>query len=204
MTKLEKRVIDLSYKLGLSHIGSCLSVVNTLDQIYSIKKPHEPFVLSNGHTALALYCVLEKYEGKDAEELFHKHGVHPNRSVEDGIWASSGSLGHGIGIAVGYALADPQRLVYVTTSDGEMMEGSIWEALRIAGEQRLENLRVAIIANGWSAYQKTEVEWLDLVTQYFYPSMMIKTNLFEYPEFLQGQDGHYHVMSDEDYLEVLG
>lgn len=53
-------------------------------------------------------------------------------SLEDGIWASSGSLGHGIGIAVGYALADPQRLVYVTISDGECAEGSVWEALAIA------------------------------------------------------------------------
>lgn len=203
LNDLEKRILDISYKYKLAHIGSCLSAVNTLDRIYSIRKENEPFILSNGHAGLALYVVLEKHLGLDAEVLYKKHGVHPNRSTEDQIYASTGSLGHGIGIAVGMALADRTRNVYVTVSDGEMMEGSVWEALRIAADERLENLRVAVIANGYTAYKKVDTEWLDLVTQLFYPSLMVKVSNYELPDFLQGQEAHYHVMSREDYKEAL-
>lgn len=202
MNDLKKRILDISYRLKLSHISSCLNLVTTLDNIYKIKKDHEPLILSNGHAALALYCVLEKYFFYDAEKLFHQHGVHPNRDMEHRIWASSGSLGHGLGIGIGYALADRTRNVYVVMSDGEMMEGSVWEALRIAGDLKLENLRVTIIANGYGAYRKIETDWLDMVTQYFYPSLMVKVNMFDYPDYLNGQQGHYHVLTDEEYKEV--
>jgi transketolase len=202
MNTLKKRILEISHKFKLSHIGSNMITVDTLDKIYSIKKKNEPFILSNGHAGLALYVVLEKYEGQDAEKLFKKHGVHPNRDKKDGIWASTGSLGHGIGIAVGMALSDRERTVYVTMSDGEMMEGSVWEALRIASDFRLENLRVAVIANGYSAYQKVDTEWLDMATQMFYPSLFVKENMYEHPDYLNGLEAHYHVMTDEEYTEV--
>lgn len=203
MTELKRRIIDISYKKKLSHIGSCLAVVDALDKIYSIKKKDEPFILSNGHAGLALYVILEKYEGQDAEKLFEKHGVHPNRDEKAGIWASTGSLGHGIGIAVGMALADRSRLVYTTISDGEAAEGSLWEALAIARKYQLENLRVTLIANGYGAYDKVDVEDLDIRINSFYPTMLIKTNVFEYPDFFQGQAAHYHVMSEDEYKEII-
>jgi len=199
---LEKRVIDLSYKHQLSHIGSCLNCVNTIDSIYGVKKKNEPFILSNGHAGLALYAVLEKHEGRDAEKLLKKHGVHPNRDVKNGIYCSTGSLGQGLPIAVGAALSNRKRNVYVMVSDGEMAEGSCWEALRVAAELRLENLRITVIANGYSAYGLVDAALLDLRMQYFYPSLVLKTNLFKYPEFLQGVDGHYHILSKEDYEEI--
>lgn len=203
LNNLEKRILSLSYKHKLSHIGSCLISVNYLDKIYSLKKKNEPFILSNGHAGLALYVILEKYEGQDAEKLYLKHGVHPNRDEKDGIWASTGSLGHGIGIAVGMALADPKRLVYVTISDGECAEGSVWEALAIARKYQLENLRIALIANGFSAYDKVDIDDLDLRINLFYPTMLIRTNMFAYPDFLQGLKSHYVVMTKEQYEEII-
>jgi len=200
---LERRIIDISYKKGLSHIGSCLSCVNTIDKIYSVKKPNEPFILSNGHAALALYVVLEKYEGHNAEELFDKHGVHPNRDAQDGIWASTGSLGHGIGIAVGMALADRKQIVNIMGSDGDVNEGSWYEALRIAADLRLENLRIVIIANGYSAYDEVDQRDVDNRLNVFYPTLVIRTNMFKYPDFLQGQQAHYVIMNKEQYKEVL-
>jgi transketolase len=203
MNKLKKRIISLSYRHGLSHIGSCLDAVDTIDGIYRVKKKNEPFILSNGHAGLALYVVLEKYEGKDAEKLLKKHGTHPNRDPKDGIWCSTGSLGQGLPIAVGMAMANRKRDVYVLTSDGEMNEGSCWEALRIAAEQRLENLRVTVIGNGYTALGKTDDDLLDLRMQFFYPSLMVKTNLFAFPEWLQGLEGHYHIMSKKEYQEII-
>lgn len=203
LNKLEQRVIDISYKKKLSHLGSCLTSVRLIDAIYQVKKKEDIFILSSGHAGLALYVVLEKYESQDAEKLFDKHGVHPNRDMEHGIICSSGSLGHGIGIAVGMALADKTRDVYVLTSDGEMAEGSCWEALRIASELRLENLKVMVNANGYSAYQKVDTDLLDLRMQYFYPCLVQKTNMYKYPEYLQGLEAHYHALTEEQYKDFL-
>lgn len=203
MNPLKKRILDLSFKHKLSHIGSCLSAVDTIDKIYSIKKKDEPFILSSGHAGLALYVVLEKYEGQDAEKLLEKHGVHPNRDAEDGIWASTGSLGHGLAIGVGMAFANRSRIVHIVTSDGECAEGSVWEALAIARKYQLENLRIAIIGNGYSAYDEVDIADLDNRINSFYPSLMVKTNLYAFPDFLQGLEAHYHVMTEEEYKEAI-
>jgi transketolase len=199
---LRKRILEISHKYKLSHIGSCLTSVDIIDHIYKVKKKKEPFILSNGHAGLALYVVLEKHEGKDAEALWVNHGTHPSRSSQDGICCSTGSLGQGLTVAVGMALANSKRNVYVLTSDGEMAEGSCWEALRIAADLRLENLRISVVANGLSAYGKVDVDLLDLRMQYFYPSLVVKTDLFSYPEWLQGLAGHYVVMDDKQYKSL--
>lgn len=203
LNKLERRVVDISYKKGLSHLGSCLTAVRLIDSIFLVKKDKDIFVLSNGHAGLALYVVLEKFGLGNAEELFDMHGVHPNRDVEHGIHISAGSLGHGLGIALGMALADKTRDVFILVSDGEMAEGSCWEALRIASELHLENLKIMVNANGYSALGKIETELLDMRMQYFYPSLMQKTNMFSWPDYLQGVDAHYHVLTKEEYEALI-
>jgi transketolase len=204
LSKLEKRLIEISYELKLSHLSAYFTAVDIIDKIYSVKKKDEPLILSQGHSFAALAVVLEKYEGKDALELVKKYGTHPTRCLEDGIDLSTGSLGQGITVAVGMAIADRTKNVYVLTSDGEMTEGSCWEALRIAGEQKLENLRISVNANGWSAYNKVDADLLDLRMQYFYPSLVVKTNVFKFPEWLQGVSGHYGIIdSEEKYQEML-
>lgn len=202
LNKLEQRIIEISFKKGLSHLGSNLTAVNIIDHIFKVKKENEPFILDNGHAALALYTIIEKIYFKDAEELFDKHGVHPNRDIKNHLDASAGSLGHGIGIAVGMALADRTRNVFVLTSDGAMAEGSNWEALRIAGELRLENLRVYVNANGYGAYGEVDVDLLEARMQLFYPSLVLKTNMFKYIDALQGLSGHYHTLNKEEYDEL--
>lgn len=203
MNTLERRIIDLSYKHKLSHIGSCLATVNTLDKIYSIKKKDEPLILSNGHAGLALYVVLEKYEGHNAEELLEKHGVHPNRDMDHGIWCSTGSLGHGVAIGVGMAMANKDRNVYIVTSDGDCAEGSVWEALAIARKFQMENIRISLIANGYSAYDEVDITDLDNRINSFYPTLTVRTNLYAYPDWLQGLRAHYHIMTEEQYMEVI-
>ena len=202
MSYLENKILKISKKHNLSHIGSCLTSSGPIDAVYRTRKPDEPFILSNGHAALALYVVLESWGFGDAEKLYKKHGTHPNHDVKDGIWASTGSLGHGIGIAVGYALSNRKRLVYVTISDGECAEGSVWEALRIAGEQQLDNLRVVVICNGYSALGKVDVDLLEERLKLFYPCVVVKANLFNYPDWMQGLEGHYHVMNDKEFNEL--
>jgi len=202
MTGIETRILQLSFKHKLSHIGSCVMGAEPINAIYAVKKHDEPFILSAGHLGLALYCVLEAWGFGDAEDLIKLYGTHPDRNMKRGIYASTGSLGHGIGIAVGMAIADPKKNVYVLLTDGECAEGSVWESLRIAGDLRLENLRVAVICNGYGAYGKIETEILEKRLQLFYPLLVIKANTFNYPDWLQEQKAHYHVMSDDDFKEL--
>ena len=201
--ELKRRVIDLTYKYGLTHLSSCLNAVGVIDNIYKVKKDNEPFILSQGHAGLALYVVLEKYFFKDAEMLIKKHGTHPGRDMENKIWCSTGSLGQGITVAVGMALADRTRNVYVVISDGELAEGSVWEALKIAMDFKLENLRVTCISNGYSGFGKIEPDLLDIRLQYFYPTLMLKVNTFAYPDWVQGVAGHYVKMDEAKYKELL-
>ena len=204
MTGIERRILEISYKQKLSHIGSCLIAGEAINAIYAVKKPNEPFILSSGHMGLALYCVLEAWGHGDAEKLALKHGTHPNRDMEHDIWCSTGSLGHGIGIAVGMAIADPTRNIYVVMSDGECAEGSVWESLRVAGDLRLENLRVAVICNGYGAYGKIDVDLLEQRLKLFYPLLIIKANTFNYPSWLQGQNAHYCKIDTPEKAKELG
>lgn len=199
MVGLKKRILDIAYKNKLSHIGSYLSSVDIIDEIYANKHKDDIFILSSGHAALALYVVLEKYEGRDAEELFKKYGGHPHRAEEDGIYCSTGSLGTGITIAVGRALANPKRKVYVLISDGECAEGSIWESLRFIQEHPINNIEVHTNINGYAAYDKVDKEYLTTRLKAFLPNINLHYTSVNQTPFLKGINAHYHVMSKEDY-----
>ena len=140
MNRLHNRIIEISKKHHLSHLGSSLTSCDIIDEIYRVKKENEPFILSCGHSGLGLYCVLEKHYGFDAEKLYLKHGTHPHRDLGDKICCSTGSLGMGLGIAVGMALADRSKNVYCLISDGEMYEGSIYEAANVIKKYNVTNL----------------------------------------------------------------
>ena len=203
MVDLKKRILEIAYKHKLSHLGSYLSASDIIDEIYENKDPDDIFILSSGHAALALYAALEKYEGKNAEELFLKHGGHPHRDEENGIYCSTGSLGLGITVAVGRALANKNRKVHVLISDGESAEGSVWEALRFIKESNLSNIEVYVNVNGYAAYDKVDVKYLVDRLKVFLPTINIRyTSVNQYP-FLRGLNAHYHVMSEEDYKSTL-
>jgi|TARA_R110001592_G_scaffold151186_1_gene377501 transketolase len=203
MVDLKKRILEIAHKHKLSHLGSYLTAVDIIDEIYRIKNPNDIFILSSGHAALALYVVIEKYEGKNAEELFLKHGGHPHRDEKNGIYCSTGSLGLGITIAVGRALANKNRKVHVLISDGESAEGSVWEALRFIKENNLPNIEIYVNVNGYAAYDKVDVKYLVDRLKVFLPSINIKyTSVNQYP-FLRGLNAHYHVMSEKDYKSTL-
>jgi transketolase len=200
---LKKRILEIAYKNKLSHLGSYLSSLGIIEEIYKKKNPEDIFILSSGHAALALYVVLEKYENKNAEYLLKKHGGHPHRDEENGIYCSTGSLGMGITVAVGRALANPKRKVYVLISDGESAEGSVWEALRFIYEQNIRNIEVYININGYAAYDKIDTEYLSKRLLSFLPNINLRyTSVNQYP-FLKGINAHYHAMSEEDYKLTL-
>lgn len=221
-----RRIIEISHKLNVSHLGSCLSSIDLIDAIYQVKSKDEKFVLSNGHAGIAWYVILEK-NGLLKKEAIEKLHIHPDRDSSLGIDVSSGSLGQGLPIALGMALSSRKKNVYCTISDGECTEGSIWESLRIMQEQKVNNLKILINANGWGAYMSLSPDDLYKRLKGFVPNIKrvnghkiteiirrLKTNddnpivifaetLVDQLPFLKGQAAHYHIMSDEDFAQAL-
>lgn len=199
MNQLERRIIDISFTERIGHLSSNLNAVNIIDEIYQTKSDDEPFILSSGHAALALYTVLERYNNLDAVKLFHKHGVHPHRDIADGIYCSTGSLGLGITVAVGYALANPDKNVYCLISDGEASEGSVWESLRFIYEHNLMNCKIYANVNGMMAYDYLDAEYLITRLQAFLPDINIRLTKIPNWPFANGILTHYYVLKPEDY-----
>ncbi len=202
VNKLKKRILDIAYKNKLSHLGSYLSAVDIIDKIYSKKHKDDIFILSSGHAALALYVVIEKYEGKDAEKLFKLYGGHPHRAEKDGIYCSTGSLGTGITIAVGRAIANSKRKVHVLISDGECAEGSVWESLRFIKEHSVNNIEIHVNINGYAAYDKVDSEYLTNRLKSFLPNINLHFTTVNQLPFLKGLNAHYHIMSEKDYKSI--
>lgn len=202
MKPLEKRLIDITYQEKLIHLSSCLSALPIIEEIYQEKKEDEIFILSNGHAGLALYVVLEQKYGIDPVMLLHKHGIHPGKDLENKLYCSTGSLGSGLPIAVGRALADRTKNVYCMISDGEAAEGSIWESLRFAHVQKLENLKIYVNINGMTAYEYIDINYLvDRLTT-FLPSINIRISKPTEFSFAKGLLTHYYPLKPEDYASL--
>lgn len=203
--KLNKRLHDISVKHKLSHLGSCFTALPIIYEIYKTKKPEEKFVLSSGHAGLALYVVLEHfYPTVDAEDLLKRHGIHPERDVENLIYVSTGSLGLGVTIATGMALANINRFtnkVYCLISDGECAEGSVWEALSFIDEYKLSNIEIHVNINGWAAYKKVDIEKLSNKLKCFLPSTIIHyTDVHSVVAFDTALAAHYTVATDNQII----
>jgi transketolase len=199
---LKKRVLDISYNNRLSHLGSYFSALDIIDKIHSDMKDSDIFILSSGHAAVALYAVIEKYYGVDADVLFKKHGGHPHRDEENKIYCSTGSLGLGLTVAIGRALANKDINVYCLISDGECAEGSIWEGLRYIQEKGIKNLQVYVNINGYAAYDAVDVKYLTERLKVFLPDINLCFTKVNHFSFLKGLNAHYHIMSKQDYEEA--
>jgi transketolase len=203
MIDLKKRIVEIAFKHKLGHLGSYLSSVEIVDEIYSKMDKEDIFILSSGHASLAMYICIEKYFGIDAEMLFLKHGGHPHRDEENKIHCSTGSLGLGLPIALGRALSNPNRKVWVLISDGEAAEGSIWESLKTIQELNINNIEVFVNINGLCAYKEVDVDYMSTRLKAFLPRIELRYTTVEQYSFLKGLNAHYHVMSEENYNQVI-
>jgi transketolase len=197
MNALENRILEISHKKKLSHIGSCISCVNIINNIYNTKNKDDIFCLGNSHAALALYVVLESHYGENAEELFDWYGTHAKRNLNDKIYVSGGSLGTVEPIAAGIALADKNKNVYLLSSDGGFMEGACWEVLRFKSDFKLRNLIWFVNCNGYGAYCKINTDKFKNRVWSFDESInIVETN----SNFLgiNGLDSHYKTIENYD------
>jgi transketolase len=168
---LRGTVITMCHDSSSAHLGSSLSCIDVLTAAYwhvlniDPASPTDPirdrFILSKGHAAMALYATLANRGYFPIEELktYNKDNgrlaEHPPANLLPGVEAATGSLGHGLPIGIGMAVAGrihkhPYR-VFALLSDGENNEGSVWEGAMFASAQRLENLCVIVDYNKWQA-----------------------------------------------------
>lgn len=177
---LRQSILDIAMETNNGHIASAFSCIDIVNVIYSEMTDDDKFIMSKGHGCLALYAIL-----KDKKLNPDMYKGHPDIDVKNGIECTTGSLGHGLPVAVGMALAkrikgEPGN-IYVLLGDGECQEGTTWESLMIGAHHRLDNLIVIIDRNGLQALDKTEyVLSLDNLSN--------KINAFEC--FTKEIDGH--------------
>jgi transketolase len=202
MQAIEKRIIDITYQEKLSHLSSCLSAWPIIHEIYNNKLDDEVFILSNGHAGLALYCELEARYGIDPVELLHKHGIHPGKDLSNHLWCSTGSLGSGLPIAVGHALANRNKTVWCLISDGEAAEGSVWESLRFIHTEKIRNIQVYVNINGMSAYDYLDTDYLIKRLKSFLPQIHIRISSPTKFSFAEGLLTHYYILKPEDYQKL--
>jgi len=160
--KIRKRVIELLYKHKAAHLGSCMSCIEILVALYfKIMRPEDKFLLSKGWAAAALYSVLAEKGIIDWDDLYENYYELGSKywglvhHTVPGIEHSFGSAGHGLPVAIGMALADRNRKVFVLMSDGEMDCGTTWESALFAPHHKLDNLVVLVDYNKLQAFGKT-------------------------------------------------
>jgi transketolase len=169
---LRRLVVQALEGGGRGHVGSSLSLIEILRVLYDDVLRHRPteprwsgrdrFILSKGHGCLAQYALLADKGYFPVEELrsFCKRdsflGGHPEAGKVPGVEASTGALGHGLPIGLGMALAARIRKadtrVFVVMGDGEINEGSVWEAAMCAGKHALANLTAVVDYNKLQSY----------------------------------------------------
>ena len=174
--ELRKDTVDIIMAGGGGHIGGDMSVMEILTELYfrelnvspekAADETRDYFIMSKGHSMEAYYAVLAKKGFLDLTEIkekFNKFGSpyigHPNNKLP-GIEMNSGSLGHGLPVAVGIALANKKdkrnNRVYVVLGDGELAEGSVWEGAMAAHQYRLDNLCAIVDRNRLQISGNTE------------------------------------------------
>jgi transketolase len=173
--RIRGRVLELSHRAGTPHLGSSLSCVEMvvaaywgrlrLDPDLAADPQRDRFILSKGHAATTLYAALAM-KGYFPESWLDSYaepgsplGEHPSPGTP-GIDVATGSLGHGLPIGIGLALAARiqgfQNTICVLMSDGECNEGSVWEGALFAPAQRLNRLTVMIDYNKWQATGRSD------------------------------------------------
>ena len=181
VTNIRNSILHMVHYSKSSHVGTCLSMVEILYTLYfrilriDPQDPGKPdrdkFILSKGHGSAALYATLAErgfYDKSVLDRYYVDDGIlpgHLDMTAVPGIDASAGSLGHGLSIAVGMAIANRQMKnpgrVYVILGDGECNEGSVWEAVMLASSLKLSNLTAIIDYNKIQSFGRTN----DIINQ---------------------------------------
>lgn len=201
LQNLRKKIIIASYGAKACHIGSALSAIDIIVDIFKIKRPKDIFIFGKASGVSAYYCL--KYPLKKATELLRKY---PLPSKEGGLPWSGGSLGTGLPVACGMALADKKRDVYILLGDGDCQEGTFYESLLFKSQHKLDNLKIYVDSNGLQALGRVQ----DILC---YPHWFAKAMGVNIIETVKGQGvplianmgykNHYYNVTKDDYEKAM-
>jgi transketolase len=175
--QVRRQIVSMCHSASASHIASNLSCVELLVALYIGKvanvspdtaqdKERDYVILSKGHASASLYATLALAGFFDKALLgtFYRNGSvlagHPTKGCVNGVEVSTGSLGHGLGLGCGIAYAvkasGGRSKTFVITSDGELDEGSVWEAILFAGAKKLDNLFLMVDYNKIQSFGRVD------------------------------------------------
>lgn len=154
--EIRKQILLSSYEVKACHIGSALSCVDILVDLFNKLKPDDWFLFSKASGVATYYCILAELGNFPKSKIAYYLKNYPLPSKEvPGVVHSFGSLGHGLSVGAGIAYANRDQKVYVLLSDGECQEGSTFEAVLFAGHHKLDNLYVIVDNNSIQALDFT-------------------------------------------------
>jgi hypothetical protein len=202
--KLARRAVEIAHCYHHELIPGVLSSLLVMGKIFPhFNKACDIFVLSKGHAAPALYSFLEHLGYSPA-----LHQMFPQRDVANGVHCTTGSLGHGLPLAVGMALAKKRRgdagTVYVLMGDGECLEGTTWESLCVADHLRLTNLQVHIDGNCCASLGDVPINAAPRL-RIFFPLLVTYhlTVKGAGVSFLEGTKEHKRVLTDAEFKQAM-
>lgn len=205
--RIKKSILENSFKAGACHLGSALSCVDILIELYyKTLRKGDIFLFGKASGVSALYCIFadKGYLPQNKIAYYLKNYPLPSKEVP-GIIHSFGSCGHALSVATGLALGNRNKKVYVLLSDGECQEGSTYEAVLFARQHKLKNLYVIIDNNGLQALGKTK-DILDLKTafEFFKKTLpnckIVNTIKGKGIDFLENRTESHYINLSEDLL----
>jgi len=209
--KVKRSILVNSYKTHACHIGSALSCARILVELYfKIMKPHDLFIFAKASGVSALYAVLaeKRVISKNKIAYYLKHYPLASKEVP-GVLHSVGSVGMGLSVAVGLALADWKRDVYCLVSDGQLQEGVTYEAALFAHQHNLKNLHVICDDNEFQACGRTE-DILDLSNSFgffaftFPDFKRVRTTKGDGVDFIENKtEWHYRNLNKQELKNAL-
>lgn len=204
-------IVEALHAAGGGHYGGALSVVDILHALYRNRTiqcgttPGDKLILSKGHASIALYAVLHTLGKLDlnlAQYGSYESGMegHPDMLANPQLHFSTGSLGQGLAVGLGMAMAlrDAGPHVWVVLGDGECQEGQVWEAAMLAARYKVGNLHAVVDCNG-----AQECGWQHdrLLEQSPLPDAVAKWSAFGWSA--KEIDGHNHMALDEWIAEIV-
>jgi transketolase len=198
--QLKRDILQASFDAGACHISSALSCIRIVNGLFDKIREGDRFIFAKASGACALYVVLADRGFFPKEKVAEYLKQYPLASKEvPGVLHSVGSLGHGLSVAAGLALADRTRDVYVLLSDAELQEGSTMEAALFIKQHNLQNLYVIVDDNSMQACGMTEEilrpDWSLFETL---PNFeRVRTVKGEGVDFMQDWEWHYKNLTPE-------
>jgi transketolase len=207
LNECKKEMLSIAYENNWGHIASSLTALPIMVDIYNKQGEGDIFILSKGHAAMGLYSILTKLGNKPNMQF-----SHPVLDVANGVYATTGSLGHGLpfscGIAYAKKLLGEEGIIDVLMGDGECQEGTTWESMHLIKRLNLTNLQIHVDCNLYQANEPDLYLGFPVAELFNYLGKQVDIHVSTKGDGLKLFKGnplwHVHYLSKDEYKQVMG